>query len=207
MKRAFYLIVFLIVLPMLHSGCTPRQYSPEDLQRLNAKKENGVVVQQSRGSFVLRTNAGEEAIYRTGELTQYIPEGYRSLKGDQVQVTYQEMWERSGKIKSAVLQLEAIFVPDENQPLSNPLEGVIVFVDRGSSQYAKAIYLKESNQEEALPLYFPTSARLIIGGKSISTENFNYDELIDKNAKITSTRKPILRGNGYIYVIDELIAH
>lgn len=204
MIKILNLIVFLIVFLPIFSGCVPRQYSPEDLQHLNAKKENGVVIQQSRGSFALITSTGEETTYRTGELTQYIPENYRSQEGDRVQVTYQEIWERSGRIKYAVLQLGAISVPDENKALANPLSGIIVSVNRGSAQYAKTILLKLPNREEALPLYVSPNTDLIIDGNIIPTENYNFAGLIDRNARIISSRKPIFRGNAYIYVIDKL---
>jgi hypothetical protein len=136
-------------------GCAPAQYSAEELSQRNAQHIEGVITEQSRGSFVLKDTEGEEKIFRTGELTQYMPPVYRSLEGDTVRVTYQEVWENSGKAKRAVLQLAPIVIPDKNKPLPNPIQGEIVGLGKGSSRHSKSLLVKVPGEQDAILIYIP----------------------------------------------------
>lgn len=187
-------------------GCVPRQYSQEDLASRGAKDVQGVVTKQSRGSFVLKDDFGGEQIYRTGELTQYIPVDYRSLEGDQVRVVFEEVWERSGRLKLAVLQLELVELAEENQPLASPVTGEIVAVDRGSAKFVKSILLKIADMEEALPIYVSPQAIIQLDGETRSAEEFAFENLVGRKVSVSAEREPIFRGNAYIYATKHIVA-
>lgn len=177
-------------------GCAPAQYSAEELSQRKAQQIEGVVTEQSRGSFVLKDAAGEEKIFRTGQLTQYIPPDYRSLAGDTVRVTYQEVWEASGKAKRAVLQLAPLSIPDKNKPLSNPVQGKVVSIGKGSSRHSKSFLLKVPDRQDAIPFY--------IRSGNIEAESLVTEEVIGAAVEIVSRRVPILRGNAYLYEAEKV---
>lgn len=185
----------LVVLVASLVGCAPAQYSTEELSRRNAQQIEGVVTEQSRGSFVLKDTTGEEKIFRTGELTQYIPPDYRSLAGDTVRVTYQEVWEDSGKVKRAVLQLAPISIPDKNRPLTNPIQGEIVSVGKGSSRHSKSFLLKVPSHQDAIPIYIPFGSE---------AETMSREDVIGAKVEVISRRVPIIRGNAYLYEAEKV---
>lgn len=192
MRRVWFLAVIVASLV----ACAPTQYSAEELARRKAQQIEGVVIQQSRGSFVLKDATGEEKIFRTGELTQYIPLDYRSLAGDTVRVTYQEVWEDSGKAKRAVLQLAPISIPDRNKPLPNPVQGEIVGIGKGSSRHSKSFLVKVPAQQDAIPIYIPFG--------NIEAESLLTEDVIGARVEINSRRVPILRGNAYLYEAEKV---
>ena len=177
-------------------GCAPTQYSEEELSQRNAQQIEGVITEQSRGSFVLKDAQGEEKIFRTGELTQYIPPDYRSLADDTVRVTYQEVWENSGKAKRAVLQLAPISIPDQNKALLNPIQGEIVGLGKGSSRHSKSFLVKVPGQQDAMLIYIPFG--------NIEVNSMLTEDIIGAKVEIVSKRVPILRGNAYIYEAEKV---
>jgi hypothetical protein len=128
-------------------------------------------------------------------LTQYIPLNYRSLAGDTVRVTYQEVWEDSGKVKRAVLQLAPISIPDTNKPLSNPVQGEIVGVGKGSSRHSKSFLLKVPDRQDAIPIYIPFGSE---------AESLSREDVVGAKVEISSRRVPIIRGNAYLYEAEKV---
>lgn len=205
-KRKFLILVMsILILALAMVGCVKRDYSPADLKTLDAKKDRGIVIEQSLGSFILMNDSGKETLYRTGELTQYIPLGYRSQKDDQVRVVYQEIWESSGRVKKAVLQLEALTVPEKNKQLSSPVQGQILGVGRGSMRFSNVLLIKTSGNEEAIPLYVSRSTTVKSSKKTDLAEKLDLRSYTEKSAEVFFRREPIFRGNAYIYVAEEIV--
>ena len=192
------------------TACAPPHYAPADLAAANAQTVQGQVVKQSLGSFVLADADGAEKIYRTGELTEYIPVGYRSQQGDTVRVAYTEVWESSGRAKLAVMQLEALNVPDANRAPAGPVEGEIVSFGKGSLSYMRSFFLRTAGREDALPVYvhdLNTSVDLAEMDKVLTAGGLDaerWDTMLGKQFSVTMKRMPILRGNGYIYVAESI---
>lgn len=192
------------------AACAPPHYTSADLATANARTVKGLVSKQSLGSFVLADADGNETIFRTGELTEYIPDGYRSLQGDTVRVTYTEVWESSGRAKLAVMQLEAINVPEANRAPTGPVAGEIVSFGKGSLSYMRSFYLRTAEREDALPVYvhdLNTSVDLaemdkVTPAGGLATER--WDDMIGKHFLVKMERMPVLRGNGYIYVAKSI---
>ncbi|MBN1141348.1 MAG: hypothetical protein JXB25_06085 [Deltaproteobacteria bacterium] len=182
-------------------GCGPARYDKEDLANQKVKEVRGVITKQSRGSFVLRDDQEKEITFRTGECTQYIPENYRSQMGDRVRVTFQEVCGRSDPAKKilAVLQLEAVEIPDYNQPLPNPIEGEVLRVRRGSSVHSRSLVLKRPDAEKPLIVYVHNRAEIRIRGDLEEAATFNLESLVGKKLRVTAKPVPIFRGNAYIY--------
>jgi hypothetical protein len=197
MNRIWITALFLFTL----LGCAPVEYSAQDLAQRGAKQVEGVVTKQSRGSFVLKDTAGEEKIFRTGELTQYMPPDYRSLDGDTVRVTYEESFQDSGKLKRSVLQLAPMHIPDKNKQWPNPIRGEIIRVGKGSVQHSNSLLMQLPGQQDATPIYIPFDKVLIeINGKPGALPA----EVTGKRAEITARRIPIYRGNGYLYEAEKI---
>lgn len=196
MKFLLPLFLFLFL-----PACAPPHYTAADLATQNARYTEGTVVKQSRGSFILRDNAGAERTFRTGQLTQYIPENYRSLEGDRVKVSYKEIWESSGLAKLAVLQLQSLAVAPQNRPLENPLTGTIVGVGRGSSSHVASLIIRPQNSPSAVQVYLLFNGKVLLGKDSFfgSDPNPSWSRLVGYTAETNVERVPILRGNGYIY--------
>jgi len=197
--------VSLLLLVFSLAACTPSQYSAADLARLDAKEVKGMVTKQSRGSFILKDRTGEERTYRTGQLTQYIPVDYRSQKGDEVRVVFQKVWERSGHLKLAVLQLAVLKVAEQNKKLPNPITGTLVATGRGSVKYAASILLKMPGKTDALPIYVPWTVKIEAEGQSKGMNDFNLKRIVGKKVQVIADRTPISRGNAYIYVANRIV--
>lgn len=190
------------LLVVLLAGCAPRRYTPEDLIWLRAKSIEGVVAKQSRGSFVLQEEAGQETTFRTGEMTQYIPEGYRSQQGDKVEVIYQEVQENPARVKLVVLQLKALTVAEQNKELANPIAGEFLGLGRGSMQYYRSFFLKIPQSSDPLHLYLVASTPIEWDGKTWTADSLpaqTWEDAAGYPIEVTARRLPILRGNAYIY--------
>jgi hypothetical protein len=188
----------------LLAACAPAVYTPQQLTQLKAKETVGNVVKQSRGSFVLRSDDGREQIYRTGEMTQYLPADYRSQQDDKVRVAYREVLERSGRIKYEVLQLEALAIPERNRQLPNPIVGRIVAIGPGGYNYARQIAVRYSEAAEPLAIYLPNLDLVVLRG---AQETFvsDWDSEIGREVSVTAKRIPILRGNAFLYVAQKIV--
>ncbi len=200
-------VVVLLWLVFALAACAPPQYSAADLARLEAKQISGVVTKQSLGSFVLTEDSGTEMTFRTGQLTQYLPGDYRSLAGDRVRVAYQESWERSGRMKLSVLQLEAVEIAPANRPPTAPLGGEVVAAGRGSALYASSFLLKLPGAEEAVPIYVSAATKIVADGVDTAAEGFDFGQIVGKKAQVTVERIPVVRGNGYILVARRLVVN
>ncbi|MBE0596088.1 MAG: hypothetical protein IH614_02320 [Desulfuromonadales bacterium] len=202
----FYLILSFLLSAL--AGCAQPHYTAEDLLWLRAKTVEGVVSTQSRGSFGIKDAAGEETIFRTGELTQYLPENYRSQPGDRVEVAYQEVRENSGRVKLAVLQLKALTIADANMPPTNPLQGTFLDLGRGSMQYYRSFFLQPPAGEEPLQIYLVASTPIEWDGQTWTADSLphqTWEEAIGYPVQVSVKRLPILRGNAYIYEASRLV--
>lgn len=200
-RSAFYLLLTTFFI----YGCAgPRHYTQDDLMRLNAKEVRGVVTKQSLGSFVLTDETGEEKTYRTGQVTQYIPVDYRSQEGDKVRLSIQEVWERSGRLKLTVLQLEALDVPEKNQFISKSFDGKIVSFGRSSISYIKSLLIKQAGEEEATVVYISSKTKVGLSGETYTSNQINWDKSLNEEVQVTLKRVPVRRGNGYIFVAEEV---
>jgi len=190
MKGATKLLPLMMGFILLVS-CGHPQYRPEDLAARDGKEIRGVVSKQGRGTFLLAGQDGVENKYCTGEMTQYLPEDYRSQEGDSVRVVFTESWENTGKLKRTVLQLEAVSIPEKNLARQE-IAGEIVAVGRGSARHSRSISVKSPADAEALPIYIPFYTPV----DTMLTAN---RDLVGKKVKVNLRRIPIYRGNGYIY--------
>jgi len=182
-------------------SCAPPHYSAEALAARHAQTSSGVVVKQSRGSFILREATGEEILFRTGELTEYIPPDYRSQQGDDVSVTYEEVRERSGRAKLAVLQLESLQVAAANLPLASPLTGTVVGIGKGSYRHAVSLLVRPQGAETTVQVYIPRNCPVTLdrGVFFDGTTDPGWSRLTGSTAEIALERVPIYRGNAYLY--------
>jgi hypothetical protein len=193
---------------LLAAGCGPVRYAKEDLSRLGAKEVSGVIVKPSHGSFVLKSDAGVEETYRTQQKTQYIPEDYRSLEGDRVRVAYQEIMERTGRAKLAVLQLEALEIPAKNRPAPSPVTGTVTYAD--TRNYIHVRPDGAPGTSEPLVLLF-RSASSVLEDKTATPPISGVPTLavwerlpVGTRVWVDFVREPILRGNGYYYRIKTI---
>lgn len=190
----------------LLAACAPAVYTDAQLAARGAKEVSGVVVKQSRGSFVLRTDDGREATYRTGEMTQYLPVEFRSQEADRVRVAYRDVLERSGRTKFEVLQLEALEIAERNRQLPNPIVGPIVLLGPGSMKYSRLIAVRYAEGAEPLSIFIPIDfAATFEGGKQVTIDD--WDKLVGREVAVTAERVPILRGNAMHYVAKRLDLH
>lgn len=194
----------IILLAALLAACAPAAYTPERLSQLGALEINGVVVKQSRGSFALRDDDGNERTFRTGEMTQYLPADYRSQEADRVRVAYQEVLGSSGRFRYVVLQLEALAVAEQNRQLPNPIVGTIVATRAGSISYARLIAVRYAETAEPLPIYLPLDGLVVLVGERPELIS-DWDQQVGRQVSITAERIPILRGNGLIYVAKKVV--
>ena len=188
----------------LLAACAPPVYTPERLRQIGALELRGAVSQQSRGSFVLKADDGSETIFRTGEMTQYLPENYRSQQDDVVRVAYHEVLERSGRVKHEVLQLEAIAVAAKNRQLPNPIVGTLVAVGPGGFNFSRQIAVRYSPEAEPVAIYLP-GLDLIVLRKGKETSVSDWKELIGSEVAVTARRIPIVRGNALLYVGEKIV--
>ncbi len=197
---------FLFFFGFFLSGCGPRHYTPQQLNNIGAKTVEGYVSLQSLGGFVLTDQAAQEISFRTGEMTQYIPEGYRSQKNDVVKVTFTETPTNSGEVKRTVLQLESLKVPDENRLPSEFIEGVLVSKYRSSFRYVTSFYLRTESDKDPYVIFISNSeSKVIVDGKPVETAYFNFDKILNKKVQVNLSYRPILRGNAYIILATNLI--
>ena len=188
---------------LLAAGCGPARYTKEDLGRLGAKEVTGVVVKPGQGSFVLKSDAGAEGTYRTQQKTQYMPEDYRSLEGDRVRVAYQEIMERSGRPKLAVLQLEALEIPEKNRPAASPVTGTVTFRDTHGYLHVRP----DGAPEGAEPLILLFRSTSVMEDKAVintMTGILSGTVAVGTRVRVDFVREPILRGNGYYYKIKTI---
>jgi hypothetical protein len=194
---------------ILAAGCGPARYTREDIKRLGAKEATGVIVKPSHGSFVMKNETGMEETYRTQQKTQYIPDDYRTLEGDRVRVAYQEIMERSGRAKLAVLQLEALDIPAKNRPAESPVAGTVTYTDTRNYIHVRPDGAPEAS--EPLILLF-RSASSVLEDKT-ATPPISYgaptvavwERLpVGTRVWVDFVREPILRGNGYYYRIKTI---
>lgn len=208
------LILLFSAMALIVSACSPKQYTETDLKELNAKTVKGVVTKQSRGSFIVKDKAGEEFLLNTGQSTQYIPALYRSQINDEVRVTFHESWRSNGQLLRAVLQLESIYVPEDNLAPSEPLNGTIVAIQKGSTKYETSIILQTKSKEDPYLIYIPkTNNVLKVNGKIISFSSSHYTnsrksypfaDLIGGETQVSIKHAPILRGNAYVFEAVEI---
>lgn len=193
----------MLLVVVLLSACAPAIYTETQLAERGARNVTGVVVKQSRGSFVLRTDAGTEATYRTGEMTQYLPADFRSQEGDRVRVAYREVLERSGRIKLEVLQLEAVVIAEKNRQLPNPIVGSVVLIGPGSMKYARLISVRYAEGAEPLSIFIPNEFTAVSReGQEVTISDWN--SLVGTEVAVTAQRVPILRGNAMNYVAQRI---
>lgn len=207
MQGVLRLVLAVLVLSLGFAGCAPN-YSSQDLNRMNAIETIGIVTEQSRGSFVLQQESGEERIFRTSQSTQYVPENFRSQKDDKVKVTFIEIMEHSGKIKSSVMKLEALEVAPQNIPPSEPIVGVILSTARGSSRHVTSILVEENDTENRYNIYVPSMSNVLKreGNSSyLNVDKYQWYNAKGKKVAVKIKNTPILRGNGYVYEAVELI--
>lgn len=199
--------LLLVPLVLFLSSCAPAKYTEADLTAQYARFTEGIVVKQSLGSFILKDQAGEEMLFRTGELTQYIPENYRSLKGDTVKVAYKEIRQTYGREKRAVLQLHSVTVAPQNLPLANPLTGKIVDIGRGSMTHFASIIVKPDNSDLVFQVYILVNSKVMLDDKPFfnGTVDPEWSRLKGYFAKVEVERVPVLRGNGYIYQTSNIV--
>ena len=204
MKRSRICRGWMVVLGLgilVAFGCGPARYDKADLADPKVKEIRGVVIKQSLGSIVLQDDGGMEKTLRTGECTQYIPDDYRSQQGDRVRVAFREVVGRSDVTKKifAVLQLEALEIPDYNQPLPNPIEGVVLRYKYGSASHFRKMFIKLTGSEDEIPIYIHVKAEINDHGKQWEVNSSGLNKLIGKMVQVDGKRIPIARGNGYIY--------
>lgn len=197
----------LLILSALLLGACAAHYSAADLAARNARFTEGTVVKQSLGSFILKDQAGKEILFHTGQLTQYIPEGYRSLKGDTVKVAYQEVSPSYGRVKRAVLQLQSLHVAAQNLPPSKPLCGKIVAIGRGSANHSVSILIKPADSDLAVPVYLFFNCKITLNSKPFftGTADPEWRRLQGYSATVKLERIPVLRGNGYIFQTKSVV--
>jgi hypothetical protein len=202
MCRQSFITSFAILTFALLAACIPA-YTPEYLQQIGAKEDSGLVVKQSHGSFVLKTENGTETIFRTGQMTQYLPAKYRSGQGDSVRVAYHDVLERSGRVKHEVLQLEAITIAEQNRQLPNPIVGTVVATGHGSIDYSVRIAVRYRDDAEPLPIYLPISTVSVTRDGQPAAIAF-WSSLVGSQVSVVAERIPIRRGNALIYVAKSI---
>jgi hypothetical protein len=188
-----FLSVFLSV---LLSACAAPHYRPADLANRNAKEVKGVVATQGRAIFMLTEDGGETNKYCTGEMTEYLPSGFRSQEGDQVRVVFVESWEKNGKLKRTVLQLEALGVAPGNEGLTE-ITGELISIGYGSFLYGKRVMVRQEGAQEAMVVYVKSSS-------PVAPLLESRRDLVGRKIKIELQRVPIYRGNGYVYEAAQL---
>lgn len=88
---------------------------------MGATTATGVITKQSSGSFIFKSDEGEELRVLTGRVTQFIPPTYRSALGDEVGVTYTTSPKSDDSFVLIAYQLESIKVNPDNTPPESPL--------------------------------------------------------------------------------------
>lgn len=190
MKPTAPLFLSLLV-ALLLNACAAPHYRPEDLSGRKAREVKGMVARQGRATFMLAEEGGGENKYCTGEMTEYLPAGFRSQDGDRVRVVFVESWENNGKLKRTVLQLEALGLAPGNEGLAE-ITGELLSTGFGSYLYSKRLMVRREGAEEAMVVYVKSSS-------PVAALLEARRDLVGRQVRIELKREPIYRGNGYVY--------
>jgi hypothetical protein len=148
----------------------------------------GVVSKGGRGSFILRTKAGENNTFNTGRETKYEPADFRAREGDEVQVTFYDKDFRSRTIQ-AVSHLKLIKINPNFKEPPNPAVGTI----REAGRRTFNIYIPEIKKAWKFEI-----AR---GWKSIPK---GWTPAADDKVKVTYKKVPSRWSGAPVYQIKTL---
>ena len=202
-----YSFLFLYIAILLIACGGSRQYTQEDLEKLNTKKVQGTIVKNARGYFVMKGESGKEDIYRTGRVTQYIPTNYIPLEGDLVKTSIQEVWkylDRPVVDKRVVYQVEALQLAEKNKPLSNPIKGIIKGFGPESRGYSRSLLIDISEDSPLIMHVSSWATKVHVYGKSTLAENIIWSASVDKEVEVIAKREAVRRQSGYIYVAEKI---
>ncbi|MDH3973895.1 MAG: hypothetical protein OEV42_06410 [Deltaproteobacteria bacterium] len=200
-------LLFLTLSFVILFACGPRHYTQEDLKELNTKEVQGIIVEQKRGYFVLKDEAGQEKIYRTGRVTQYIPRNYVPQAGDSVRASIQEVLkylERPQVDKRVVYQVEALQVAEENKAIPNPIKGRITGFAPDAGGYSRSLFLDISAESPLIMHISSWETEVDVYGRTGFAKNINWKASIDKDVEIIAKREPARWRSGYIYVAEKV---
>lgn len=204
-NRLFYLYFSLFIFLSACGG--PRQYTQADLQKLDTKEVYGTVIKQARGYFILKHDSGNEELYRTGRVTQYIPPNYIPQEGDKVRAAIQEIWknpDRQVVDKRVVFQVEPLQVAEKNKPIPNPIKGRIKGFEPDAGGYSRSLLLDISEEKPLVMHLSAWETKVEVYGRTTTAKNINWKASIDKDVEVIARREAVRRTNGYIYLAEKI---
>jgi len=178
-----YTVLMMITAVIFVSGnCEARGRGPDPASLLTIE---GVILHNSPGSFILRSDNGQEAKYNTGRETRFVPADFRSRNGDQVKVTYY-MKDLRDQTVAAVSELELVAANTGRREPGNPASGTVVEIGKKFYQ----IFVPVINDT----VRFDTA-------RGLSYTPSDWKPSAGQKVKVSYNLVPARWGNYYVYEI------
>ncbi|MFC1523879.1 hypothetical protein ACFL6N_03725 [Thermodesulfobacteriota bacterium] len=176
-------MVLGVILVGFHS---PDMVSAGQDKPVARKLVKGIIKENNPQDFFLVDETGSEFHFHTGKQTRYVPNDYRSRKGDEVTVFYQVIAPEEGQEVLSVTQLEIIGPDMKRKEPRNPFVGKLVSLGEKTVE----ILL----QDHPEPKTFGTSRRTVYHPEE-------WRPAAGDKVRINYVRIPSRWGNYYVYSI------